>query len=972
MLYSYFTSDSVIALNVDDNNVVKMVKYAANEVESQDLTRFKLTKADAVVINTKDDFNTVFGTQKKDDGVKLTFTPDVLGTDIVNPFNTKKIMVEQATKKNGTEEEGWFYVLNTDSSYLYVDTAYTNTVGVSKFLGYNWADLRAEKLPAGMKATDSIRSVNNLLSNQYKFRFVYHPSNDSLLIQVRAARFNNDTENTLWKDVEETVNSVAGGDATLNVSLQELLTDQVRILTVAKEQNTKISFGFAGCAPVTTTKTTIADGVYLIRDAKTGKYLASPIYDNGTAVEWVTLDLQEAKHMPAYQWVVLKKNSVDKNNVSPVEAINREFDDDRNVNIATMQLNKKPGAKYMYVSNVTSDRAITSADSLEFIPVEKEIYTDKYVGYLNLTEDELITNKYTFNYWHPYADDKFISLKDSTMSVLEGKTAFRLKSSYKEHAYGYKPTDEVAGNADKKITGRIPGLVQPVRKMYIITDGDKVFRNNSNAIENNYKLSKFENAYYNSYGTAKDSVYFKENNHIDGKHYYAIVEATPAGKISAYKAGVSDYDAAAMLKVQPLTETRTSSFAIAPDNTPLYRHFNNTALGENADDSTDSLVFKEKTRGEYLMDEWNENLRDEEVCYAGIWNAEKANGHLAFNIDTAWVNRGSGLVKPQYLISVARQDQGAIETIPCTYEHNHFDNEGNPVDAYHCSHATQGRAGFAYGKYLVSFADSAIVHDMKAPYMDVTNGYTRVGFVKAVQAGDSLFILTQGFETMKPEELDTAAIVKKYTDLKINDKFIVNLQGDNHKNVTWSFRYVNPEKAAQAYEDGEEGANNEFLFESNIYTKDGEEATASNPVSGNNKATEGYDEVVEGSIAPTYAAWLKMQNGCLVLTDASSSFGNAKTGGDGALIFNAYQKAEDQDMVTDNEDIAVEEGVQVIAGNGAVTIQGAAGKTVVITNILGKAVANTVLTSDNQTINVPAGIVAVAVEGEEAVKANVR
>ena len=75
---------------------------------------------------------------------------------------------------------------------------------------------------------------------------------------------------------------------------------------------------------------------------------------------------------------------------------------------------------------------------------------------------------------------------------------------------------------------------------------------------------------------------------------------------------------------------------------------------------------------------------------------------------------------------------------------------------------------------------------------------------------------------------------------------------------------------------------------------------------------------------------------------------------------------------TANETIADEaEGVQVIAGNGAVTIQGAAGKTVVITNILGKAVANTTLTSDNQTINVPAGIVVVTVDGE-AVKAIVK
>ena len=43
-----------------------------------------------------------------------------------------------------------------------------------------------------------------------------------------------------------------------------------------------------------------------------------------------------------------------------------------------------------------------------------------------------------------------------------------------------------------------------------------------------------------------------------------------------------------------------------------------------------------------------------------------------------------------------------------------------------------------------------------------------------------------------------------------------------------------------------------------------------------------------------------------------------------------------------------------------------------VTNVLGKSIANTVLTSDNATISVPAGIVAVAVDGEEAVKAIVK
>ena len=157
----------------------------------------------------------------------------------------------------------------------------------------------------------------------------------------------------------------------------------------------------------------------------------------------------------------------------------------------------------------------------------------------------------------------------------------------------------------------------------------------------------------------------------------------------------------------------------------------------------------------------------------------------------------------------------------------------------------------------------------------------------------------------------------------------------------------------------EEGNDNSFLIESNVYA-----------------ANETYRTVKgdkDRAIAPIdAAAWLKMHNGCLVLTDASSRFDAAKTGGDGALVFNAYPKTDADDMVTSNDNINNVEGVSVVAGNGTVTVQGAAGKSVVITNILGKVVAETVLTSDNATIAVPAGIVAVAVDGEEAVKTIVK
>ena len=234
--------------------------------------------------------------------------------------------------------------------------------------------------------------------------------------------------------------------------------------------------------------------------------------------------------------------------------------------------------------------------------------------------------------------------------------------------------------------------------------------------------------------------------------------------------------------------------------------------------------------------------------------------------------------------------------------------------------------------------------------------------------GDTLVVLTNGFEKVEPAKIDTAKILKFYKENRLMDR-VIDLRSDAHKNVTWSFRYVSPLKAAQAYVDGEEGENNEFLFESNIYDKNGTEISGSTDA-GKANLTNGT-EATKGSIAPEFAAWLKMQNGCLVLTRGDSKFDAAKTGSDGALIFNAIRPTEKDDMVTSNDEVSVE-GVAVVAGNGTVTVQGAAGKSVVVTNILGKVVAETVLTSDNATIAVPAGIVAVAIDGEEAVKAIVK
>ncbi|RDU50305.1 hypothetical protein DWU89_04895 [Parabacteroides acidifaciens] len=90
-----------------------------------------------------------------------------------------------------------------------------------------------------------------------------------------------------------------------------------------------------------------------------------------------------------------------------------------------------------------------------------------------------------------------------------------------------------------------------------------------------------------------------------------------------------------------------------------------------------------------------------------------------------------------------------------------------------------------------------------------------------------------------------------------------------------------------------------------------------------------------------------------------------------AVVVNVLNVTPEDEAATGNETINAE-GVKVIAANGGVQIIGAQGKKVVITNILGQTVANTVLSSDNATIAAPQGVVVVAIEGEEAVKAIVK
>ena len=150
------------------------------------------------------------------------------------------------------------------------------------------------------------------------------------------------------------------------------------------------------------------------------------------------------------------------------------------------------------------------------------------------------------------------------------------------------------------------------------------------------------------------------------------------------------------------------------------------------------------------MDENNKKFQDEVVNYVGIERADKATG-LSFYVDTVVVKGTAGHEqKPQYFVYV---DRVVVDPVPgkvCQEGDNHVDANGDPTDAAHCVHATPSKAGFTVAKYMVSFADSLSAKDADKLYK--FGEYTRVGFVKGLHIGDSLYILTNGFENMEPHD----------------------------------------------------------------------------------------------------------------------------------------------------------------------------------------------------------------------------
>ena len=232
----------------------------------------------------------------------------------------------------------------------------------------------------------------------------------------------------------------------------------------------------------------------------------------------------------------------------------------------------------------------------------------------------------------------------------------------------------------------------------------------------------------------------------------------------------------------------------------------------------------------------------------------------------------------------------------------------NRIDTtYECNIPAHGihKEDTTYGRFLVNMVDSALankdVHNNKFKY----NGEYKLSFVKGYRTNDTLFFTNEAGKVV--------------SSMKI---------GDANSNIAkFAFKMVDE-------------TDNEFVIETGTgYIN---KTVVANPGSYNPTV-----EVVSRETEPGYLRWV---NGNLVVTT------------DIEKAEHFTMEASDKEA-TANETIAT--GNVVVAGvNGAVVVKGAEGKNVIVSTILGKVVANEVVSSDNAQITAPAGIVVVSVDGE--------
>ena len=802
---------------------------------------------------------------------------------------------------------------------------------------------------------------------RFNFRLTYFPTEDSLLIEPLNASVMTDAEykaDTYWRNsivARQFISSsdIATGTKGLSASNSELATEEEEgpVAVMLSKLNTKdgwvVTAGgvdyIKGAVNGTLhtciefdhsypylTRTTLDQAVYTIQLVTDKAPDLTTHRANGVNVVadmsgHVVYDEKEASqnfaHMPATQWVV-EYTGCEEDPVARVKVVNREYS-----NVAFEgQLYKADDNVFIINHNYDNtlghhNTKFACSDTLKFTKVDPV----NTLGYLN-PGDKVIENTFKLKQFFDYGTDPYYlnavkQGKDTLLRAQAEGSNFELVpfeiSRYQkaENSYVVRSSESLPYG----YTSEAAGATQLYKSVYMlkVKDGDNI--NNDHLFVGINKNGKYCVAdtldMKSDYTLATFAL--KENNHWtadneDG-HYYALVRVDNVWAWPVDEDGNTNYDPA---KVVGWSYNLVDEDKLAIEQGQLDAKVENLCQ-----DRTESFILEAdtmpyyrrvvglKTEKFYSTNNENRTLGEsviDGVTYMNIFSAvEEPERNNEFFIDTAHVNVSS---MPTYLLAL---DVEAKKTAECNHEdHPAIGDHYQVID-------------YLQGRYMVDASvDSVIPAYLKNSVKPFENVYTRYAFVNAIHYQDTLYIMDAADATIKYDRdlYDGKNVAKK-----------VVLKEKAYDGASIAFRLKDQSDDENFY----------------IETKGKQYGYAAN---GN--------------------TWLKEQNHNIV----STGRGYSETGDhNGYWYQNVYEdiyqalllNTTAQSDATANEDVEVS-SVTVIAGNGQITVAGAAGKKVVITNILGQTVANTVVTSDNATIAAPAGVVVVAIEGEDAVKAIVK
>ncbi|MFV0585159.1 MAG: DUF6383 domain-containing protein [Parabacteroides gordonii] len=645
--------------------------------------------------------------------------------------------------------------------------------------------------------------------------------------------------------------------------------------------------------------------------------------------------------LPEAQWAIVAAD-LDQNTFT---LKNRET----NVTLAGVKLRQIAGDKFEMTTSATTNINRTN-DASDIVILTKTALkdVDMFDGYMQATENALRNEKFYLGQYHGVAGNSnayFVENHTDKASHQIGMTA------EKEDAQKWNLRFAMKADDNSKYTEVDTVWVETV---FLTLDSDGKVVNDAKK-QTKSKLAILPYTFQNA--SNSEFVHFNDGTKLE---FYAC---DPKNKDNSNSYGNLPYTKATRFALKMKPNNTYNFVTIAPENATDPDNVVATKLEDNklyvansadkgslkkmnayATDNNSLMVVEKAESPEYhkIAVEWGDTIqlfRDENnsqvlyekrdaksvvakndtLSFLNIDNTHQFSVNPAIFADTAYVNRtidNEANTCYQYLLAVNVDPE---KSYYCPYNPKHNTDEWREENGGPCADAKEHRG--VYGRFLINLIDTAnvygVTHLHNNWYIDEDEAgekLAKLSFVEGYHADDTLYVTRQGGETVK-----------------------IAMDSPEFNVAKFAFRYV--DNSAKTFKIQTQYKS--YLGDENIDPKDMADYYADNA---GTVTDEGY---------------LKWINGAVVVV----------RGYDKGDVFGIEENYEGNPVA--NEDITAS-SISVIAQEGKVVINGAAGKKVTISNVLGQTIANTVLSSDNATIAAPAGIVVVAVEGEAAVKAIIK